>query len=136
MTFVIREEDLEEDFLTHSGVKGMRWGVRKSADAPVRSSAEIAAAHARRMKLGKEVTLAVVAAAGSITVASLAGPLAGAAASAAIRTVINTASAAKAEITNEQELGVITRRANEITKDLNAENSVLEGLHKAATRIQ
>jgi len=99
MTYYIGEEVKE---LTHSGVKGMHWGVRKdetSGGSRSRSTArpkkkalpktpEAKAAHDLRMKIGKDVAMATVASIGALGVATLAGPVAGAAAGAAIRSVI------------------------------------------------
>jgi hypothetical protein len=99
MTYYIGEEVKE---LTHSGVKGMHWGVRKAettGGSRSRSTArpkkkavpktpEAQAAHDLRMKIGKDVAMATVASIGALGVATLAGPVAGAAAGAAIRSVI------------------------------------------------
>ena len=94
MTYVIGGEDVNDfDELIHYGKKGMKWGVRN--DKPTGGSGRSSApakprpklTPEQRMQIGKQVTLAVVATAGGIGVSALAGPVAGAAAGAALRGV-------------------------------------------------
>lgn len=100
------------DELTHHGIPGMKWGVRRArANTPGKSSGgkpigkgavstkvevkprkltskEAEAEHARilaRRELGRNIAISVVATAGGIAAASIGGPLVGAAANAAIR---------------------------------------------------
>lgn len=118
MTYVIGGADVNDfDELIHYGKKGMKWGVRN--DKPSGGSGRSASAPAKprpkltpeqRLKIGKQVAIAVVAAAGGIGVTALGGPIAGTAAGAAIRGIL-------AELTNEKELTSITNRANEIRKE-------------------
>lgn len=98
MTFVVNEEALG-----HSGVKGMHWGVRKqetsggttkkaAAPAPRKlTAAEAKAIHDRRMKIGRDITIATIAAVGAFGVTTLAGPVAGAAVGAGIRGAVTAA---------------------------------------------
>lgn len=131
MTYVVREEELDEEVdLTHFGVKGMHWGVRRqesSSGSGTATDSKVARLHEARMQIGKDVALATVAAAGAITVGALAGPIAGAAAGAAIRSVITVYKSDQTKLAN------ITQRANEITKDANRESARLDNLHKALT---
>jgi hypothetical protein len=96
MTYVIDAEDA--DLVEHAGVKGMKWGVRKersSGGSRRSSSASKPAAKLtpeQRKALGKKIVGAVVATAGGIGVAALAGPIAGAAVSAAVKGVIDVSS--------------------------------------------
>lgn len=103
MTFVVNEEALG-----HSGVKGMHWGVRKqstssgspkkaAAPKPKLTKAQAKAIHDRRMKIGKDVAVATLAAVGALGVTTLAGPIAGAATGAAIRGAVATIDAQKNE---------------------------------------
>jgi len=141
---VIIEEDVA---LEHFGVKGMHWGVRKStsggttkkaaaspkksaAKKPGMTEAEALARHAQRVKLGKEITIATIVAAGGVAVSAVAGPPAGAAVAGVVRAIV-------AHHQNTQaELARITRDANEIIRDGNATNARLEGLHAQVQKLR
>lgn len=97
-----------EAYLAHYGVKGMRWGVRRGGDdssggtarktkptkksgpTPRRSKAEVerlAAVRADRIKMGKDVTKAVLISVGTVAIASVAGPVVAAGAAAVARSL-------------------------------------------------
>lgn len=85
-----------EAALAHYGVPGMKWGRRKarslsghisSARTPKKRTPAEQAVHARRVKIGKDVTKAVLITAGTVAVGSIAGPYAAAGAGAIARTL-------------------------------------------------
>lgn len=79
------------NFLEHHGVKGMKWGVRKSTSSggsaakSVRSRVATASKSATTRAAGRAAAIAIVSVAGGLAVSSLGGPVAGAAAGAALR---------------------------------------------------
>lgn len=86
--------------LAHIGVKGMKWGVRKaqartsSAPAKKMTVKQQAEAHEQKqvrrqahVKMGKEVTKAVLIAVGTIAISSVAGPVVAAGAGAIARSL-------------------------------------------------
>jgi hypothetical protein len=88
-----------ESALAHYGVPGMKWGHRKaralsgrisSGGPPKKRTPEEQAVRDRRVKIGKDVTKAVLIAAGTVAVGSVAGPLAAAGAGAVARTLASS----------------------------------------------
>ena len=89
-----------EAFLSHYGVKGMQWGVRRGSLKPSSGSSRVsesknspeelerrAAIRSDRIKLGKEITKNVLIAFGTVAVASVAGPVVAAGAGAIARSL-------------------------------------------------
>lgn len=126
MTYIIQETEL-----THYGVPGMKWGVRKAQSsgggkksAPSKKPLSSSEAAARRKAIGKTVVVAVVATAGGLGAAAIGGPVVGAAVTAALRGISNTLQPPA----DQARLKAISERAKELTKEINAENRVLENL--------
>lgn len=89
-----------EAALAHYGVPGMKWGrrkarslsghVRRASGPPKKRTPQEQVAHDRRVKIGKEVTKAVLIAAGTVAVGSVAGPLAAAGAGAIAKAIASS----------------------------------------------
>lgn len=86
--------------LQHYGVRGMKWGQRKSgATAKVKAELDpiAAAARARRIAIGKEISKGILIGGASLTVTALTGQrLAGAGTSLAISATLQAVNSSKA----------------------------------------
>lgn len=79
-----------EEHLAQTGVKGMRWGVRKSVAGTRKSISTFAGNHKTTISVGTQVARSVLITAGVIGVAAVAGPIVAAGAGAAARVLTSS----------------------------------------------